>query len=169
MTSLLWDGTGLFLKDNQLVVSPGECCCCSQTCPVPSGEDCEEIIWAQCSGTGCWGLDFSSCLTNIPSALESQGYHILTSGDYCCNCEGFSLQNVYACCSGFIATDGEDDLLLPANTSGDCEFCYGVAAISLENINDEYFWRIPKCMTESSSSSSSSSSSGEEYYCILEE
>lgn len=173
MISLLWDGTGLYQKDNKLITAPGECCCCDQTCTIPSDLDiinsgCVEIIWAQCSGTGCFDIDFSDCLTNIPSGLTEQGYHILSSGDFCCNCSGFALQDVYACCSGYVDTLNIDDLLLPANVSGDCALCYGVSGIFLENIDDEYFWRIPKCVLASSSSSSSSSEAEPEFYCILE-
>lgn len=160
MVTLLWDGTGIYKKDNQIVTAPGECCCCETGCVVPTDYEitssgCSGIAWAQCSGTKCWDNDFSTCLSNIPGGLEEQGYHILTSGDYCCNCSGFSLQDVYACCSGYIDTNTDNDILILANVSGDCEFCYGVETITLENISGEYYWRIPKCSTEL-------------YYCILD-
>lgn len=153
MVSLVWDGTGLFLRDNQLVIESGECCCCQQSCPIPSG--CDSVIWAQCSGTNCIDYNFSSCLTNISAGLIDQGYSVLEEGNYCCHCSGFYLKDVYGCCSGTIEIDGLNDLLIPANTINDCALCSGIMIISLEEIDGEYFWRIPRC--------------GGVYYCILEE
>lgn len=161
MISLLWDGTGIYKKDNKIVTAPGECCCCENSCSIPTdfgitNSGCSGIIWAQCSGDGCWNHSFSGCLSNIPSALTEQGYHILYNDD-CCNCGGFILWDVFGCCSGVIDDTGENDLLIPANVVNDCELCNPVETISLEQISGEYFWRIPRCTTET------------EYYCILEE
>lgn len=160
-TTILGSTTGVYIKNDRVILAPGECCCCQNSCAIPSDFDitnsgCSGIAWVQCSGNGCFNYNFSGCLSNVPAALTEQGYHILYSDD-CCNCGGFILWDAYGCCSGIIEQNGENDLIIPANISNDCQLCDAIETISLEQIGGEYFWRIPKCSTV------------EEYYCILEE
>lgn len=154
MVSLLWDGITLFQKNNQIVTTPGHCCNCEETCPTPSG--CSSVIWVQCSGDNCCDYNFSNCLIEITQEeLIDQGYSIPNSGEPCCRCDGIYFKDIYACCSGVIDTSGENDLLIPANIQNDCILCSGISGIILEQIDQDYFWRIPQCVTG--------------YYCILEE
>lgn len=152
MYKILWNGSSLLAKDNQLVFAPGDCCCCTNSCSFPSGDpSCPNEVNAFCSGNSC-SLHFFDCTVPLVSGLDTQGYNIYYN-ENCCNCEGYYLNKVYACCSGFV--DLNDFILVPM-TGIDCQYCQGSELISLEYVGEEVFWKIFKC------------NEGETYYCIQE-
>ena len=99
-----------------------------------------------CSNYGCSLNNFGGCISNIASALTSQGWTITVDDYECCDCSDFKNTYTHACCNGTVNGLVVNSTTTPMNLTGDCVWCGSIKAGIVNDVVDgQDVWRISRC------------------------